>query len=98
MVPLWKSHADAASRLGMRTQIGIIGAGPAGVFFAVLLRLFGVQGGVVEKRDRRYVQGRVRAGVLEQSTIELMRSLGVGDRAAREGLVHRGTNLAIDGR
>jgi p-hydroxybenzoate 3-monooxygenase len=82
----------------MRTQIGIIGAGPAGMFLALLLRWLGIECMVIEKHDREYVQGRVRAGVLEQSTVELMRSLGVGDRAAREGLVHRGTNLAIDGK
>ncbi len=82
----------------MRTQIGIVGAGPAGMFLALLLRSLGIECVVIEQRDREYVEGRVRAGVLEQNTVELMRYLGVGERVAREGLVHRGTNLAIDGK
>jgi p-hydroxybenzoate 3-monooxygenase len=82
----------------MRTQIGIVGAGPAGMFLALLLRSCGIECVVVEQRNREYVEGRVRAGVLEQNTVELMRSLGIGERMAREGLVHRGTHLAIDGR
>ena len=82
----------------MRTQIGIVGAGPAGMFLALLLRSYDIECVVVEQRDREYVENRVRAGVLEENTVELMRHLGVGERVAREGLVHRGTNLAIDGR
>ena len=82
----------------MRTQIGIIGAGPAGMFLALLLRARGIDCVVVEQRNREYVESRVRAGVLEQNTVELMHSLGIGERVAREGLVHRGTHLAIDGR
>jgi p-hydroxybenzoate 3-monooxygenase len=92
-------HADrSAARLGVRTQIGIVGAGPAGMFLALLLRSLGIECIVVEQRDRAYIEGRARAGVLEQNTVELMRRLGAGGRVAREGLVHRGTNLAIDGR
>jgi len=82
----------------MRTQIGIIGAGPAGMFLALLLQSRGIECVVIEQRNREYVEGRVRAGVLEQSTVELMRHLGIGERVAREGLVHRGTHLAIDGK
>jgi len=82
----------------VRTQIGIVGAGPAGMVLALLLRSYDIECVVVEKRDREYVENRVRAGVLEENTVELMRHLGVGERVAREGLVHRGTNLAIDGR
>ena len=82
----------------MRTQIGIIGAGPAGMFLALLLQSHGIECVVIEQRDREYVEGRVRAGVLEQNTVELMRHLGIGERVAREGLVHRGTHLAIDGK
>lgn len=67
------------------------------MFLALLLHSRGIDCAVVEQRDREYVEGRVRAGVLEQHTIELMHEIGVGDRVAREGLVHRGTNLAIDG-
>jgi p-hydroxybenzoate 3-monooxygenase len=81
----------------MRTQIGIIGAGPAGMFLALLLQSRGIDSVVIEQRDRKYVEGRVRAGVLEQNTVELMRSLGIGERVAREGLIHRGINLAIEG-
>jgi p-hydroxybenzoate 3-monooxygenase len=82
----------------MRTQIGIIGAGPAGMFLALLLQSRGIECVVIEQRNREYVEGRVRAGVLEQNTVELMRYLGIGERVAREGLVHRGTHLAIDGK
>jgi p-hydroxybenzoate 3-monooxygenase len=82
----------------MRTQIGIIGAGPAGVFLALLLQSHGIECVVIEQRNREYVEGRVRAGVLEQNTVELMRYLGIGERVAREGLVHRGIHLAIDGK
>ncbi len=81
----------------MRTQIVIIGAGPAGMFLAHLLRREGVEAVVLERRDRLYVEGRVRAGVLEQITVNLMRSLGVSERLDREGLVHGGINLALDG-
>src|ERR1700679_1452451 len=68
------------------------------MFLALLLQSLGIECVVIEHRDREYVEGRVRAGVLEQNTVELMRRLGVGERVAREGLVHRGTNLAIDGK
>jgi p-hydroxybenzoate 3-monooxygenase len=68
------------------------------MFLALLLRSLGIECVVVEQRDREYAEGRVRAGILEQNTVELMQHLGVGDRVTREGLVHRGTNLAIDGR
>lgn len=82
----------------MRTQIGIIGAGPAGMFLALLLRSQGIDCIVLERRDREYVENRVRAGILEQNTVELMHRIGLGERVSREGLVHRGANLAIDGR
>lgn len=81
----------------MRTQIGIIGGGPAGMFLAHLLRQEGIDSVVLERRDREYVEGRVRAGVLEQITVDLMHRLNLGERVAREGLVHGGTNLALDG-
>jgi p-hydroxybenzoate 3-monooxygenase len=68
------------------------------MFLALLLHSRGIECVVVEQRDREYVEGRVRAGVLEQNTIALMRDLGVGHRVAREGLVHRGTNLTVDGK
>ena len=81
----------------MRTQVAIIGAGPAGLFLGHLLRQAGVDAVILERKDRPYVEGRVRAGVLEHITVDLMERLGVGDRMRREGLVHAGTNLASDG-
>lgn len=80
-----------------RTQVAIIGAGPAGMFLAHLLHAEGIDATVIERRDRDYVEGRVRAGVLEQGTVALMRRLGIADRLEREGLVHGGTNVALDG-
>lgn len=82
----------------MRTQIAIIGAGPSGMFLAHLLRATGISALVIERRDREYVEGRVRAGVLEQVTVDLMRRLGIADRLDALGLVHGGTNLSVDGR
>ena len=82
----------------MRTQVAIVGAGPAGLFLAHLLHQNGIDAVVLERRDRTYVEGRVRAGVLEQVTVDLMERLGFGARMRREGLVHSGTNLAIDGK
>ncbi|KQN79993.1 4-hydroxybenzoate 3-monooxygenase [Sphingomonas sp. Leaf62] len=81
-----------------RTQVAIIGAGPAGMFLAHLLRAEGIAAVVIERRDRDYVEGRVRAGVLEQGTVDLMRRLGIAGRLEREGLVHGGTNVSLDGR
>ena len=81
----------------MRTQVAIIGAGPAGMFLAHLLATAGIDAIVLERRDRTYVEGRVRAGVLEQITVDLMERLGLGARMRRDGLVHGGTNLAADG-
>ena len=81
----------------MRTQVAIIGAGPAGMFLAHRLHRAGIQATVIERRDRDYVEGRVRAGVLEQGTVEFMRALGLAGRLEREGLVHTGTNLSLDG-
>ncbi len=81
----------------MRTQVAIIGAGPAGLLLGHLLKQAGVDVVVLERKDRDYVQGRVRAGVLEQVTVDLMERLGLGDRMRREGLVHGGFKLASDG-
>jgi p-hydroxybenzoate 3-monooxygenase len=80
----------------MRAHVAIIGAGPAGLFLAHLLRQAGVDVVVIERRSRDYVEGRVRAGVLEQVTVDLMQRLGLGQRMQREGLVHRGANLSTD--
>lgn len=81
----------------MRTSIAIIGAGPAGMFLAHLLAAEGIAAVVLERRDRTYVEGRVRAGVLEQLTTDLMHRLGLGGRLDREGLVHGGTQISLDG-
>ncbi len=81
----------------MRTQVAIIGAGPAGLLLAHLLRRSGLDAVVIERRDREYVEGRVRAGVLEQVTVDLMDELGLSQRMRAEGLVHTGTNIAADG-
>jgi p-hydroxybenzoate 3-monooxygenase len=82
----------------MRTQVGIVGAGPAGLVLAHLLHRQGVESVVIEARDRDYVQQRVRAGVLEQGTVDLLVAGGVGDRLKREGLVHEGLELRFGGR
>ena len=82
----------------MRTQVGIVGAGPAGLMLSHLLHRAGIESAVVENRTRQYVQERVRAGVLEQGTVDLMNETGVGERLRREGLVHRGLELRFAGR
>jgi p-hydroxybenzoate 3-monooxygenase len=81
----------------IRTQVGIVGAGPAGLMLSHLLHLEGVESVVVENRSQQYVQERVRAGVLEQGTVDLMVETGVGERLKREGLVHYGVNLRFGG-
>jgi p-hydroxybenzoate 3-monooxygenase len=81
----------------MHTQVAIVGAGPAGLLLAHLLRLRGIESVVLEARSREYVEARVRAGVLEQGTVDLLSQAGVGDRLHREGLVHHGLELRFDG-
>jgi len=76
-----------------RTQVAIIGAGPAGLMLAHLLHASGIDSVVVESRGRAYVEGRVRAGVIEHHTASLLEEFGVGERMRREGLVHRGIEL-----
>ncbi|MGH7987593.1 MAG: 4-hydroxybenzoate 3-monooxygenase [Candidatus Binataceae bacterium] len=82
----------------MRTQVGIVGAGPAGLMLAHLLHRAGVESVVIETRSRQYVQERVRAGLLEQGTVDLMIETGVGERLQRLGLVHHGIELRFEGR
>ncbi len=77
----------------MRTQVGIVGAGPAGLLLSQLLHLQGVESVVLERHDRAYVEQRVRAGVLEHGTAETLREAGVGKRMDAEGLPHEGTEL-----
>ncbi|HSR75506.1 MAG TPA: 4-hydroxybenzoate 3-monooxygenase [Xanthobacteraceae bacterium] len=81
----------------MRTQVGIIGAGPAGLFLALLLTREGIDCMVLEARSRDYVEGRVRAGVLEQGTVDLMHELGVADRLMRESMIDRFLDIRFEG-
>ena len=80
-----------------RTQVAIIGAGPAGLFLAHMLHQRGIETVVPERRDRAYVQGRVRAGVLERITTDLLGELGLAERLRSQGMVHGGTNISCDG-
>jgi p-hydroxybenzoate 3-monooxygenase len=82
----------------METQVGIVGAGPAGLLLAHLLDRQGIESVVLEARSRDYVEARVRAGVLEQGTVDLLDEAGLAERLHREGLVHHGLELRFDGR
>lgn len=82
----------------MKTQVGIIGAGPAGLMLAHLLRLAGIESVVLESRSRKDIEETIRAGVLEQGTVDLMAQTGVGERLRREGFFHEGIILRFDGR
>jgi p-hydroxybenzoate 3-monooxygenase len=81
----------------LRTQVVIIGAGPAGLLLGQLLHRAGVENIILERQSASYVLGRIRAGVLEQTTAELLRQAGVGERMAREGLPHQGFELCFGG-
>jgi p-hydroxybenzoate 3-monooxygenase len=81
----------------MRTQVGIVGAGPAGLFLSHLLQREGIDSVIVENRSRQYVEERVRAGVLEQGTVDLMHKLGLGARLDQIGLTHHGIYLRFNG-
>ncbi len=81
----------------MRTQVGIIGAGPAGLTLGLLLQRAGIECVILENRSRDYVERRARAGLLEQNTVDLMRALGVADRLNREALEHDGIKLRHHG-
>src|SRR5215208_4299169 len=82
----------------MRTQVGIVGAGPAGLILAHLLHREGIDSMILEDRSREYVEHRVRAGLLEQGTVDLLNAMGVGERLRREALQHHGIYLQFDGR
>ncbi len=81
----------------MRTKVAIVGAGPAGLLLGRLLENAGVETVILERRSRDYVLGRIRAGVLEQGTVELLDRAGVGERMHAEGLVHDGVEFCFDG-
>jgi p-hydroxybenzoate 3-monooxygenase len=81
----------------MRTQVAIVGAGPAGLMLARLLQIEGIDAVVLEARSREHVEQRIRAGVLEQGTADLLAASGVGERMQREGLVHHGIELQFGG-
>ena len=81
----------------MRTQVGIVGAGPAGLLLSHLLHLRGVESVVIDVQTRESIEQTIKAGILEQGTVDLLRQTGVGDRMMRDGFVHHGINLAFEG-
>ena len=81
----------------MRTQVGVIGAGPAGLMLAQFLHAMGIEAVIIEARSRQYVEQRLRAGVLEHGTVDLLNQLGLAARLKREGLVHHGIELGYQG-
>lgn len=81
----------------MRTHVGIVGAGPAGLLLSHLLHQAGIRSVVLESRSRREVEETIRAGVLEHGTVELLKAVGLGGRLQREGAIHHGIELRFDG-
>src|SRR5699024_966718 len=81
----------------MRTQVGIVGAGPAGLLLSLLLAEHGIHSVIVETRSRAAIEETIRAGVLEHGTVDLLRQCGVGDRAVSEGARHDGIELRFRG-
>jgi p-hydroxybenzoate 3-monooxygenase len=92
----WRSRCH--DEVDLRTQIGIIGSGPSGLLLAQLLHLAGIESVVLERRSRDYVLGRIRAGLLEQGTVRIIREAQVGARMDGEGLVHDGIEICFAGR
>ncbi len=82
----------------MRTQVGIVGAGPAGLMLSHLLHLEGIESIVLENRSRDYIESRIRAGLIEQWASDLLVETGLGDRMQREGMFHDGVYFAFGGR
>jgi len=83
--------------MNMRTRIGIIGAGPAGLLLSLLLSMEGIDSLVLESRSREEIEATIRAGVLEQGTVDLLTEMGLDERMKREGAVHHGIELRFDG-
>jgi p-hydroxybenzoate 3-monooxygenase len=81
----------------VRTQVGIVGAGPAGLMLARLLRLQGIDSIIIENRSRNYIENRIRAGLIEHWAADLLTEVGVGERMQREGMLHWGINIGING-
>ena len=81
----------------MRTQVGIIGAGPAGLMLARLLRMQGIESIVIENRSRDYIENRIRAGLIEHWAADLLVDVGAGARMQRESMLHWGINVGING-
>ena len=81
----------------MRTQVVIVGAGPAGLLLGQLLHRHGIDNVILERQTGAYVLGRVRAGVIEQGTMDLLDEAGVGARMHQDGLVHEGVQICVDG-
>ena len=82
----------------MRTQVGIVGAGPAGLFLSLLLQRAGIDCVVLEAKSREYVESRVRAGVLEQGTVDLMAELGADARLRRESMIDAALDIRFSGK
>ena len=81
----------------MRTQVGIVGAGPAGLMLARLLHLAGIELVILENRSRDYIENRIRAGLIEHWAVDLLTEVGAGARLKREGIAHWGINIGING-
>ena len=81
----------------MRTQVGIVGSGPAGLLLSQILHCNGIESVILERRTRSYVEGRIRAGVIEQGAVDLMTEAGVGERLENVGLKHEGFDIALNG-
>ena len=81
----------------LKTQVGIIGAGPAGLTLAHWLKHYGIESIIIERKSRAYVESRVRAGLLEQNTVDIFKELGLADRLIKEGIPHHGVYFSFDG-
>jgi p-hydroxybenzoate 3-monooxygenase len=92
-----KASSSTLQPLPHRTQVGIVGAGPAGLVLSHLLHLAGIESVILESRSRAEVESTLRAGVLEQGTVDLLTDCGVGERMRREGFVHHGIELRFGG-